>query len=226
MKNKLPGKKAILNSIFFIVTAGLIGVLAYRFIWNLDSFSKSSRALTWPLVGFICIVIFKSQIAERITAIVKVNAGTFGTYMDPNRPKFESEITSKELAQVTDSNTNEYLTREETEEVIRISAAWGYEMAKIGFRNTPIPQVTWSGRSPVINFGISELSQSSTTEKNLIIQKIQEVQEELDSLSVLDRSGTFSGFMPNRESVLKKKLDRLINQLRELDPSSTFLPRN
>jgi hypothetical protein len=210
---------------YYIVAIGLSGVLGYRFIWNLESFSKSSKSITWPLVGLLGILIFRSQIAERITAIVKVRAGSFGTYMDPDRPKYEAEITSKELAQATELNTNENLSREEIEEVMAISAAWGFDMAKIGFRQTPIPQVSWSGRSPVINFGISDKTENSISEKNLIIQKILEVQQELDSLSVLDRSGSLSGFIPNKESVLKKKLGRLTDQLSEIDPNSTFLPK-
>lgn len=47
------------------------------------------------------------------------------------------------------------LRREVVEEVIRMSAQWGWDTAKMGFRTSPDPQVIWTedGR-PEIQFGV------------------------------------------------------------------------
>lgn len=61
-------------------------------------------------------------------------------------------------------------------------------------------------------------------ELDILIAKIQVAEDELAGLNVFEREGGFSGLQPSKESILKKKLARLYEQLREIDPQSVFLP--
>lgn len=62
-------------------------------------------------------------------------------------------------------------------------------------------------------------------EIDILIAKIQLAEDELAGLNVFEREGGFSGFQPSKESVLKKKLERLYEQLRAIEPQSVFLPK-
>jgi hypothetical protein len=62
-------------------------------------------------------------------------------------------------------------------------------------------------------------------EIELLSARIENVRDDLAGLNVFERGSGFSGIQPSKESILKKKLERLYNQLRELDPHSVFLPK-
>lgn len=59
----------------------------------------------------------------------------------------------------------------------------------------------------------------------ILIAKINVTEDEIASLNIFERDGGFSGFQPSKESILNRRLERLHEQLRRLDPDSVFLPK-
>lgn len=41
---------------------------------------------------------------------------------------------------------------------MRLAAEWGYNMARIGFQEPPVPVIAWHGNEPMIQFGASGAS--------------------------------------------------------------------
>ena len=222
MKRPLSNFWKLLKKMIF-PTLGLIVVviLIYRFLFDLQSFSRSLASISLPAALLCAFLLFRRQIAERISSITELSAGGMTTKLNLSQGQIETEIASKQLAEATKDGAHENFSKDEVIEIMNISAAWGFDMSKIGFKSTPIPQVTWEGRNPVINFGIGDSKSYDELEKTLIIQKIYETQDSLDSLTFLDQMST--GLTPSKETVLKKKLKRLKDQLREIDPGSSFL---
>jgi hypothetical protein len=51
--------------------------------------------------------------------------------------------------------------RRATESLIRESAEWGWQMAQIGFRRPPVPQIEWTAEgAPIIKYGIGSGAQA------------------------------------------------------------------
>jgi hypothetical protein len=49
------------------------------------------------------------------------------------------------------------IRRDAVEQIMREAAEWGWNMAQIGFKNPPIPQITWNGDTPQIDYGFSPM---------------------------------------------------------------------
>lgn len=71
----------------------------------------------------------------------------------------------------------------------------------------------------------SAKAHSRQHEIDILIAKINVAEDEIASLNVFERDGGFSGFQPSKESILNRRLERLYEKLRELDPQSVFLPK-
>ena len=135
-KRRVNFSDSVSKSLYLILIVGFISILNFRFVFDLDELARSTKALTWPLVALLFLIIFKREITERISAIRIVRAGGVTTTLDPLKQKAETDIASKELAQVTEHQTGDKFSKSEVEEIMSISSAWGFNMAKIGFQNT------------------------------------------------------------------------------------------
>lgn len=201
-------------------------MLIFRFAFKLDEFASSSRAISWPLVALLITLIFRNQIKERISSILEVRAGSTTTVFNASKADDSSEEANTKLAEISSKYPSANIDQNEIEEIIRVSAAWGFNMAHIGFTSTPIPIVQWEGNTPRILYGQSPMGGiEKANEKAILIEKILDTQNQIDSLSLLDKSGTMNGFFPTKESTLKKQLSRLGEQLKAIDPNSTFIPK-
>ncbi len=119
------------------------------------------------------------------------------------------------------------LKRDTVERIIRSSAEWGHNMAVLGFKTTPIPQITWNeGGTPQIQFGVgskqSVLSPNDQADRDVLIKEILKIRREIESLGVMDRVSM--GMAPTKEATLSAVLKDLETRLRRIDPSSVFLP--
>lgn len=203
-----------------------VGILMFRFIFDLPRFSESIESLNFPLALILFILLFKHPIRVKLESMIEFKHRETSAKFQPSISKSQEESASIEFAQVVKEGSDRNFDQLEIENVMKMAASWGYNMAKMGFKSTPIPKIDWSNSQPSIKFGYSSPDKTlDLGEKDFIISKIVETQESLDGLSIFDRSATVSGLMPSRQSVLTKKLERLYSQLSEIDPSSSFLPK-
>lgn len=113
------------------------------------------------------------------------------------------------------------------EDIIRESAAWGYDMAKLGFKTRPTPVIEWTedGR-PIIVYGRGEIGPSITIEDatprpndpiRVVEMRIRGLEEAIRGLE--SRIGFYTPAQGVGERELLSKMKR---QLRNLDPESPF----
>lgn len=216
--------KLIITGFKPAVISVIVLTLLYRLIFNIESFQQTVNSITPTLVGIFCILLFKEELGEKIVQLFKLKLGKHEANFQRNTNQAQEEIATQEFADVFMSAKGEEFSKTDVEEIMKMSAAWGYNMSRMGFKSTPIPHIDWEGSSPRIKFGSSEsgLSDQVRAESELLVAQIIATQEEIDSLSVFQRMGNTGGIMPTRESVLRKKLIRLKTQLREINPQSTF----
>jgi hypothetical protein len=203
-----------------------VGIITYRLLFDVENFSKTVGGLNLPLVLILFILLFKKTIVEKFQSMTELKYQDTSAKFQQREVQAQEDVASREFAKILGQNSEKILDRTEIENVMRMAAAWGFNMAKIGFRSTPMPIVDWNGSAPTIKFGQSQiLSPANENEKAFIVSKILETQEAIDSLSVFDRSGAINGLIPSKQSVLMKKLMRLYANLRMVDPNSPFLPK-
>lgn len=76
----------------------------------------------------------------------------------PDDQLIELATTRGETAPTTEQV--QVLRRDAVERVMREAAFWGYSMAKTGFRNPPVPKITWDGDRPQISYGFTSTEQA------------------------------------------------------------------
>ncbi len=206
------------------ITVSVIALLVYRLFFKLNDFATTVKIISFPLVALISILIFRESIEEKIFHLKALKSRDLEMTFNPSLKQEREALATEEIAQFKDSIRDSSLSEEDVEKIMTMSAAWGYDMAQLGFKGKPVPQIEWKNSSPIIKFGKSEIPKSlNRDDKNLIISAIIETQEEIDGLGAFQRI-TLSSLVPTRETVLAKKLDRLYIQLRQVDPNSSFLP--
>lgn len=207
------------NLLFFSYLAWI----SWLFFTDADRFTQIINALTLPVSIVIVSLVFRDTLSNLLGKMTQFKFGQGEVNFDSNRQLSETSSKSIEKtlsAEHPNRSPNLELTRIEIENVMELSAAWGYQMAEIGFKSTPRPLIEWEGKFPRIKFGMTSNSVSSD-EKDLLVKEILETKDALDRLGPLDRMQI--GLSVSKEAALKKSLIRLQNLLRKIDPDSVFL---
>ena len=147
------------------------------------------------------------------------------------QPTAESESRTVPISSNGEQEVQPGLAKDAVEQYMKVSAAWGYNMALIGFKSPPVPEIDWDEDRPQIKFGsgstIEEnlgarvLTVKEQTERDMIIREILGIRKELNGLSVYDRVSM--GIGPSAENVLKYQLREMKKLLQKIDPTSIFL---
>jgi hypothetical protein len=135
-----------------------------------------------------------------------------------------------------DAQRRERERREAMESVIRESAAWGFDMAHLGFTTRPIPVIEWdhNGR-PAILYGTSKPPSSAPVPRQIrtdaadatspgavkrLEREIQQLELERDRQSIFP--SMITKFGTDEASVRNKQIQRLKERLRRIDPASPY----
>lgn len=203
--------------LFYVVC--FMSFTIYRMIYDVSTFSQMMKAISAPVVILIVIYLFRIQLASFLADlshfVVKRNGNEFSAY----REKKVNEEASEEIANEI-SPEIEVFDKDVVERLMKVAAAWGYQMSKIGFKNIPEPVINWKDNQPEILYGRSS-NPSNSDEKQILIADIQKIRMEIDSLGPIEKWS--SGLNPSREKVLHERLKRNKEMLRKIDPSSVFL---
>jgi hypothetical protein len=199
-------------------------ILIYRLVFRLEEFRQSVEAFNLPIVALLAILIFKKEITEKISKLLQFKYGKSEAYFEKSSSENQERIASEQYAGFAKELTTAGLEEEKIEEIMKMAAAWGFNMAHMGFQTTPIPMIEWNGSAPMIKFGTSSsVDPIRSRDRDLLVAEIQSTVEEIDGLSIFQKMNNTNGLIPTRESVLRKKLQRLRDQLRLIDPNSIFL---
>lgn len=203
----------------------LIAIYLFRLTWlffeDISNFNKVIGQISLPITFIFLGVLFRKPIETLISNISRIKFGDnqfdIKDVKEISNETNESILKSIEPDEKSTEGTN--FSKPEVENLMELSAAWGYQMANLGFKTTPKPIIEWIGNIPKIAFGIgSGLNQNE--EKFYLINEISETQSELDKIGPLDRFQT--SLTVSKEVALKKKLKRLQYLLHEIDPDSIF----
>ena len=203
--------------LFFVLC--FMSLAIYRMIFDVTSFSEMISTISSPIVILILIYLFrvqlKSFLADLSHFVVKRNGNEISAYREKKVNEEASEEITNEI-----SPEIEVLDKEVVEKLMKVAAAWGYQMSKIGFQNVPEPVINWKDNQPEILYGRSN-NPNNADEKQILIADIQKIRMEIDSLGPIEKWS--SGLNPSREKVLHERLKRSKEMLRKIDPTSVFL---
>ena len=233
--------KVISLAIFFVV------IFSYFTIYHAQLFLAYLKVAIWPSIFLLFLGIYREEIRALLRNIKEFkifgNNVTIGTEESQNlaveganavAQKANDSINElpsmSEISTHSNTDSDATLKRETVERIMRSSAEWGHNMAVLGFRTTPIPQITWKDDGmPQIQFGVGSgqlvLSPHDQADRDILIKEILKIRLEMKSLTVFDRISTGMGG-PTKEAALKAVLKDLDTGLRRLDPSSAFLPNS
>lgn len=121
------------------------------------------------------------------------------------------------------------------EDIMRVSAWWGYDMAKLGFRTRPTPVVEWTedGR-PLIQYAKGEPGRSvnipmerggATPDLKVMAsrleQEIRDLEAKVESpMTIRDYANMGTGDLDAMNAGSRARLRKLKSQLRTIDPDS------
>ena len=209
-----------------MVIAIFIGILTYRIVFNISQFERSISSFNFPIILLISVLLFRNAINDKLKQMNELKYREMIAKFELPSVINQEQTASREFAEIARKGPDSIFNEAEIENVMKMAASWGYNMANMGFKSTPIPEIEWRNNVPSIKFAKSaNVAIHDESEKQFIISQIMETLEALDGLTVFEKDLTLSGLVPSRQSVLKKKLNRLYEQLRAIDPTSIFLPR-
>ncbi len=211
-----------LGKILFVI---LILVYLLRLTWlffvDITDFNAVLGQISLPITFIFLGVLFRKPIERLISNISRIKFGDkqfdIKDVREISNETNQTILKSMEPDEQRSEATN--FSKEEVENLMALSAAWGYQMANIGFKTTPKPVIEWIGNVPKIAFGIGS-GQNLNEEKFYLINEINETQSELDKIGPLDKFQT--SLTVSKEVALRKKLKRLQSLLKEIDPDSIF----
>lgn len=131
-----------------------------------------------------------------------------------------------------DTSVGRFSERERRRAVERAfseGAAWGYDMAQIGFRSRPRPVIEWTpGGHPIIQYGVGTQHDPRSDMDSATRRRVEDLEQEIRRLDVMIENPRLDSIDRVRSRNLNAVRDRryhLAKDLRELDPDSPLLPR-
>jgi hypothetical protein len=205
----------------------LLVSFTYLLIFKTQDLADFSRFLSTQVLILVLAFMFRNPLIKLVNEVAEftVTKGTFN-YKSKTSQDIQNKSANEALEKIASEKDNksdiDTWSREDIEKFIKVSASWGFSMAKIGFQTPPIPVVVWDGTIPTISFGTgSPLAPvENDSEMNFLIQKITETESEIDLLGPFDRMST--GISPSKYEAKQKTLSRLKTKLKLLDPNSPF----
>lgn len=191
-------------------------VLIYRFVREPELFNENIKSFGFPIAFILVALLFRKSISFIIEKITEFSLRWKDAEIKATTKDFAIGVS--ELYEKTNADSNQ--SKEEIVKYMELAAAWGYNMAQIGFKSTPVPSVEWTANGPEIKFGTGKAF-TDNFETDRVISEILKVRKEILSLSSLDKMNF--GFNPSREKVLNDELEYLKSILKKLDPISVFL---
>jgi hypothetical protein len=209
------------NSFIMVLIPIYLLRLTWLFFTDIADFNEVIGQISLPITFIFLGILFRNPIEKLISNVSRIKFGDkqfdIKDVKEISNETNETILKSIEPDEKSPEGTN--FSKHEVENLMELSAAWGYQMANIGFKTTPKPIIEWKGNIPKIAFGIGS-GQNQNEEKFYLINEISETQSELDKIGPIDRLQT--GLTVSKEMALKKKLKRLQNLLQEIDPDSIF----
>jgi hypothetical protein len=224
MKNKLHraiGKLVSISLAILILLA--VGTLVYRFFLDPDSFSSSLSAINFPVVLLICVLLFRKPIGNRLAFLEKVTLKNgFPSFEFSKQVLEESERASDQIIESATLEQATPFSKEIIEDIIKISAEWGFDMANIGFKNKPIPVISWDNNIPRIEYGFGDSNtEKYSSEAEKLKEEILKVEKEIASLT--DFQKIRIGIAPSKLESLTIVRRKLQSRLKTIEPNSSFL---
>lgn len=137
-------------------------------------------------------------------------------------------VLADDALKIEDQTATEAARREAIEKIIRDSAGWGWDMAGIGFKGRPTPNIEWtSDGSPRILYGesatvghhwpnVSGRNQGEYARR--LEQEIRTVEDEIQSPMRMTQFDRLTG----KDKMQALRLADLKARLREADPNSPY----
>ena len=199
----------------------------YLLIFKTQDLADFSGFLSTQVLILVLAYLFRNPLIKLASEAAEFTftKGTFN-YKSKSSQEIENRSANEALEKIAsekERNTDtDFWTRKDIEKFIKVSATWGYSMAKIGFQTPPVPVVVWDDNVPTISFGTgSSLAPlKNDSETHFLVQKITETESEIDLMGPFDRIST--GLSPSKYEAKQKTLTRLKKKLKSLDPNSPF----
>lgn len=132
-----------------------------------------------------------------------------------------SDLRTAQTHLIDAGQTAEAERRRVMEETFTEGAAWGWEMAQLGFRSAPTPVIRWSADGqPEIQYGVG---QGGPSTKDLAI-RAHRLESEIRALELLigNRSTNEQARLLGQPDSERRLLASLKENLRQIDPDSPY----